>query len=81
MSLLDVFCKMFHRYNYFNTNTLLLSIVEDFFLNDPELQDKTPYFFKSHTEKYEDSIRKAVVICKKIKQLQEQGKDGVENYM
>lgn len=54
---------------------------EEFFLNDPELNDKTPYYFKSHKEKYEDSIRKAVVICKKIAQLQEQGKDGVDNYM
>lgn len=54
---------------------------ENFFLNDPELEDKTPNYYKSHKEKYENSIRKAVVVCKKIKQLQEQGKDGVENYM
>ncbi|XP_063700828.1 probable peroxisomal acyl-coenzyme A oxidase 1 [Culicoides brevitarsis] len=54
---------------------------EQFFLNDPELNDKVPYYFKSHTEKYEESVRKAVVICRKIKELQDQGKDGVDNYM
>lgn len=73
--------KLFIAILDFTRTLVYLFIVEAFFLNDPELNDKTPYYFKSHTEKYEESVRKAVVICKKIKQLQDQGKDGVDNYM
>lgn len=56
-------------------------ISETFFLSDPELQDEIPVSYLSHKELYESSIRKATLIFKKIRQLQQQGKDGVENYL
>lgn len=55
--------------------------VEQFFLNDPELADETPTAYLSHKELYEYAIRKATVIFRKIRTLQEEGKDGVDNYM
>ncbi|CAO1335553.1 unnamed protein product [Diamesa hyperborea] len=55
--------------------------LENYFLSDPELEDKTPDSYLSHKEQYEGAIRKATIIFKKIRNLQEQGKDGVENYM
>lgn len=60
---------------------LYLFILENYFLSDPELEDKTPDSYLSHKEQYEGAIRKATIIFKKIRNLQEQGKDGVENYM
>lgn len=54
---------------------------EDFFLNDPELQDKVPTAYLSHKELYEDAIRKSTIIFKKVRQLQMEGKDGVDNYL
>lgn len=66
-------------------NQLIVSIPffisETFFLNDPELQDEIPLSYLSHKELYESSIRKATIIFKKIRELQQQGKDGVENYL
>lgn len=54
---------------------------EDFFLNDPELQDEIPPSYLSHKELYEYAIRKSTIVFKKIRQLQNEGKDGVDNYM
>lgn len=54
---------------------------EEFFLGEPEFVDKVPLHFVSHKEVYEESVRKATVIFRKVKQMQEQGKDGVDNYM
>ncbi|XP_055529883.1 probable peroxisomal acyl-coenzyme A oxidase 1 [Wyeomyia smithii] len=54
---------------------------EKFFLSEPEFFDKTPLHFASHKEIYEESIRKSTLIFRKVKKLQEQGKDGVDNYM
>lgn len=54
---------------------------EKFFLSEPEFFDKVPLHFVSHQEVYEESVRKATVIFRKVKQMQAQGKDGVENYM
>lgn len=54
---------------------------ENFFLNDPELQDEIPPAYLSHKELYEYGIRKATIVFKKIRQLQDEGKDGVDNYM
>jgi len=54
---------------------------EDFFLNDPELQDELPPSYLSHKELYEYAIRKSTIIFKKIRQLQAEGKDGVDNYL
>lgn len=50
-------------------------------MNDPELQDETPPSYLSHKELYEYAIRKSTIIFRKIKQLQEEGKDGVDNYL
>lgn len=50
-------------------------------MDDPEFIDKVPLSFLSHKEVYEENIRKAVLILKKIRQLQDEGKGGVENYM
>lgn len=54
---------------------------EEFFLNDPDLQDEVPSVYLSHKELYEYAIRKATIIFTKIRKLQEDGKDGVDNYM
>lgn len=45
------------------------------------MQDEIPPSYLSHKELYEYGIRKATLIFKKIRQLQEDGKDGVDNYM
>lgn len=71
-------CKTFCDYNFFKNYLFLL---EKFFLEDPDLQDKVPVHFASHKDKYNDSIRKATVIFNKLRELQNQGKDGVDNYM
>lgn len=55
--------------------------VENFFLSDPDLKDPVPVSYLSHKEKYEESIRKSILISKKIQALQEQGRGGVEIYM
>ncbi|XP_043266221.1 probable peroxisomal acyl-coenzyme A oxidase 1 isoform X1 [Colletes gigas] len=51
---------------------------EQFFLSDPELQDKTPVKYKSHKEVYEDAVRKACRVLQKVRQLQESGKGGMD---
>ncbi|CRK95525.1 CLUMA_CG008994, isoform A [Clunio marinus] len=55
--------------------------LENFFLSDPELQDKVSISYLSHKEKYEEAIRKSTLVFKKIRDLQAQGRDGVEIYM
>lgn len=71
------FARLFYQFYSF----CLILFVEDFFLNDPELQDETPPSYLSHKELYEYAIRKSTIIFRKIKQLQEEGKDGVDNYL
>lgn len=56
-------------------NELLCSL-ENYFLNDPELKDKVSTSYLSHTEVYEEAIRKATVTLKKLKELQVQGRGG-----
>lgn len=56
-------------------------IAESFFLNDPEFDDEIPPAYLSHKEIYEYAIRKSTIIFRKIRQLQEEGKDGVDNYL
>lgn len=63
------------------THNLLLLGTEQFFLEDPELQDEVPPAYLSHKELYEYGIRKATIIFRKIRQLQDEGKDGVDNYL
>ncbi|XP_017768288.1 PREDICTED: probable peroxisomal acyl-coenzyme A oxidase 1 [Nicrophorus vespilloides] len=53
---------------------------EEFFLNDPEFKSKTPVEYLSHKEKYEESVRRACLVLKKVQQLQDQGKGGIDNY-
>lgn len=50
-------------------------------MSDPELQDEIPPAYLSHKELYEYGIKKATTIFRKIRQLQEEGKDGVDNYL
>ncbi|PSN29864.1 putative peroxisomal acyl-coenzyme A oxidase 1 [Blattella germanica] len=42
--------------------------IENLFFSDPELEDKVPLDFLSHKEKYEETIRKATYIYRKIKE-------------
>ncbi|XP_044765902.1 probable peroxisomal acyl-coenzyme A oxidase 1 [Coccinella septempunctata] len=53
---------------------------EQFFLEDPELKSKVPMEYLSHKEKYEENVRKACVIFRKVQELQNAGKAGMENY-
>ncbi|KAL7046205.1 hypothetical protein ACKWTF_002509 [Chironomus riparius] len=55
--------------------------LENFFLSDPELEDKVPTSYLSHKEKYENAVRKAVLVVNKIKELQADGRGGVDIYM
>lgn len=55
--------------------------VENFFLSDPALKDSVPISYLSHKEKYEEAIRKSTLVFKKIRDLQAEGRDGVDIYM
>jgi acyl-CoA oxidase len=56
-------------------------LLENFFLSDPELKDTTDVSYLSHKEKYEEAIRKSTLVFRKIRELQAEGRDGVEIYM
>lgn len=62
-------------------NRAILFISEEFFLSDPAFEDEVPSAYLSHKEMYENAIRKSTIIFRKIRQLQEEGKDGVDNYL
>ncbi|XP_078033194.1 acyl-coenzyme A oxidase 1 [Augochlora pura] len=51
---------------------------EQFFLDDPELQDDVPLTYRSHKEVYEQSVRKATKILQKVRTLQEEGKADMD---
>jgi hypothetical protein len=51
-----------------------------FFLEDPELQSKVPLEYLSHKEKYEEAVRKACIIFRKVQELQSQGRGGMDNF-
>ncbi|CAH1153430.1 unnamed protein product [Phaedon cochleariae] len=53
---------------------------ENFFLNDPELQSKVPSEYLSHKEKYEEAVKKAAIIFRKVQQLQNEGRGGMDNF-
>lgn len=55
--------------------------LEDYFLNDPELQDKIPAKYKSHKEIYEEAIRKGCILLEKLEHLQKAGKCDINTYM
>lgn len=59
----------------FRTPTL-----ENYFLNDPELQDKVPTRYLSHKEVYEEAIRKSTVTLRKLKALEAQGRGDQDLY-
>ncbi|PSN37344.1 putative peroxisomal acyl-coenzyme A oxidase 1 [Blattella germanica] len=48
---------------------------EEYFLSDPELKDTIPQDFLSHKEKYEQAVRKACHLFKKVTQLRDKGGD------
>lgn len=53
---------------------------EQFFLDDPDLKTDTPSTYLSHKEKYEEAVRKACIIFKKVQNLQSEGKAGMQNF-
>lgn len=55
---------------------LIANYAENYFLNDPELQDKVATSYLSHSEVYEEAIRKATVTLRKIKELEVQALGG-----
>ncbi|XP_019847959.2 probable peroxisomal acyl-coenzyme A oxidase 1 [Bactrocera dorsalis] len=54
--------------------------LEKLFLNDPELKDELPISYMSPKELYEHSVRKAVIIAKKLRELRADGEDDVDTY-
>lgn len=50
--------------------------LENYFLNDPEIQNDVDMSYLSHKEKYEEAIRRVTVVMKKIKKLQSEGHDN-----
>lgn len=58
--------------------------VDNYFLNDPVWQDKEhSNSYLSHTEQYEEGVRKATATIKMVRQLQKDGKvgGGMEDYL
>lgn len=55
-----------------------VNFLENYFLNDPEIQNNVDMSYLSHKEKYEEAIRRTTVVMKKIKKLQSEGQDGPE---
>ncbi|KAJ8983313.1 hypothetical protein NQ317_010851 [Molorchus minor] len=53
---------------------------ESFFLDDADLKTEVPIEYLSHKEKYEEAVRKACIVFRKVQQLQNEGKAGVDNY-
>lgn len=60
------------NYHYLST--------EKEFLEDPELEDDIPVSYLSHKELYEHGIKKATLVAKKLRELQDQGKTSIDNY-
>ncbi|KDR23594.1 probable peroxisomal acyl-coenzyme A oxidase 1 isoform X1 [Zootermopsis nevadensis] len=48
---------------------------EHYFLSDPELRDTIPQDYLSHKEKYEEAVRKACILFRKVTQLRDKGGD------
>jgi acyl-CoA oxidase len=49
--------------------------LEHYFLSDPELRDTIPQDYLSHKEKYEQAVRKACILFRKVTQLRDKGGD------
>uniref|UniRef100_A0A1A9VP18 Acyl-coenzyme A oxidase n=1 Tax=Glossina austeni TaxID=7395 RepID=A0A1A9VP18_GLOAU len=54
--------------------------LEKLFLEDPELKDDLPLSYMSHKQIYENSVRKAVLIAKKLRDLRDIGELSVDTY-
>lgn len=58
----------------FNCQTLTSNYsVENYILSDPDLQSDVDSSYLSHKEKYEEAIRRVVVILKRIDKLKSEG--------
>lgn len=53
---------------------------EQYFLDDPDLRSKVPSEYLSHKEKYEEAVRKACLVFRKVQTLQNEGKGGMDNF-
>lgn len=53
-------------------------LAENYFYSDPDLKTDTSYL--SHTEKYEEAIRKVTIVLKKVGELRGQGQYDDELY-
>lgn len=58
----------------------ILILIENFFLNDPEINYDLDTSYMSHKEKYEEAIRRSTIMVKKIKQLQTEGRLGKDMF-
>jgi acyl-CoA oxidase len=57
------------------------SFSEKYFFADPELNDPVPMDFLSHKEKYEEAVRKAYVVYKKLQEMRKAtGKFDISRY-
>ncbi|XP_032663048.1 probable peroxisomal acyl-coenzyme A oxidase 1 isoform X2 [Odontomachus brunneus] len=70
--------ELTHFWDGSSTRTAQRHELEDFFLSDPLLHDKTPAKYKSHKEIYEDAIMKGCRAIEKVQQLQESGRAGMD---
>ncbi|XP_067633008.1 acyl-coenzyme A oxidase 1 isoform X2 [Eurosta solidaginis] len=50
------------------------------FLEDPELDDDLPISYMSPKELYEHSVRKAVIIAQRLRDLRTEGEDNIDTY-
>ena len=57
-------------------------VVETFLANDPDFHNETPIHFLSHKELYEETIRQATAIFRKVRKFHEdRGNGDPSNYM
>lgn len=57
-----------------------IHVLENYFLSDPQFKSEVPLEYLSHKEKYEEAVRKACILFKKMQQIQNEGKGGMDNY-
>lgn len=60
-------------YTWHAHKIILHCFVENYILLDPDLQLELDTSYLSHKEKYEEAIRRVVVILKRIEKLQSEG--------
>lgn len=71
--------EVFHTYCSI-LNMKFKLIAENFFLSDPDLKSDVPLEYLSHKQKYEEAVRKACILFKKVQQLQNEGRGGMDNF-